>query len=462
MRSQPREILEQIAKGEWWWTARPEQVPPEGNWMIHMALAGRGWGKSRAGSEWLVERTIKHPVDRFDVPTEWLVIAETLSDARTICIEGPSGIVRVLERKGYERAKTAVSMKPTEYYYMRHPKPTIFVGDIGTKIFFQGADTPDVGRGYNAAGGWLDEICKWRYLKESWYEGIMPSLRADLIGDHPRIFVTTTPKPVDLIKEWVAQTDGSVSLVRGATFDNRSNLSPQVLIELEKRYKGTAIGRQELYGELLDLFDGAIFKYSDIENNRVGADPELEVARVMALDPSLTGEDDEMGIIIVSRDPEDHMYVLDDASILASGREAADHAWRIFADWGCDMMVYESNLGKAWMAQVLTDSYRMLQSEGVFPEHTNPPMTPVDSRLGKKLRAEPVAHRYEQGKVHHVGRFPRLEEQMTEWDPISTRESPDRLDALVHGCRHLMEGERRRVRVFNPLKKQLTLIRPTL
>lgn len=453
---QPKEVLEQIVNGEWWWTARPEQVPPEGDWMVHLALAGRGWGKTRAGAEWLVQRTLDHPVDRFEVPTEWLVIAETLADARTICIEGPSGILRVLVRKGFEEVRKAKDLAEGTWYYTRHPKPTVFIGEHGTKIFFQGADNPDVGRGYSAAGGWLDEIAKWRYLKDSWYEGIMPSLRADLVGDHPRVFVTTTPKPVDLIREWVNQGDGSVSIVRGSTFDNRSNLSAQVLVELERRYAGTAIGQQELYGELLNVMDGAIFKANDIERNRVDAEPEIEVYRVMALDPALTGEDDEMGIVIANRDVNDHIYVLQDASILAVGREAADHAWRVFLDWGCDMLVYENNLGKAWMHQVLSDSYHQMREEGLFPEATTPPLAPVDSQVGKKLRAEPVAHRYEQGRVHHVGRFPELENQMTEWDPAISRESPDRLDALVHACRHLMAGERRRVRIHNPNKYKLT------
>lgn len=447
---QPESVLEEIVRGEWWWTSRPEQVPPDGPWMVHLALAGRGWGKSRAGSEWLIQRTQDHPVDRFGVPTEWIVVAETLSDTRVICLEGPSGILRVLERR------------QIPYKYIKHPKPKLLIGEHETKIYFEGADNPDVGRGYNAAGGWLDEVAKWKYLRESWYEGIMPSLRADLIDDHPRVFITTTPKPVDLIKEWVSQTDGSVSVVRGSTFDNRANLSAQVLLELEKRYAGTSIGLQELYGELLDLFDGAIFKLGDIERNRVNVDPEIEVARVMALDPALTGEHDEMGIIVASRDPNDHIYILADASVQAVGREAADHAWTVFHDWGCDIMVYESNLGKAWMAQVLSDSYRQRQKEGLFPEHTNPPIVPVDSQVGKKLRAEPVAHRYEQGRIHHVGRFPLLETQMTEWDPNLTRESPDRLDALVHACRNLMTGERRRARIHTPTRHRIAVYSPTI
>lgn len=440
LQQQPLDVLVQITRGEWWWMSRPEQVPPPGNWFIHLALAGRGWGKSRSGAEWLIQRTEDHPVDRHGTPTEWLVIAETLADARTICVEGPAGLLRVLERK------------EIKYKYIKHPKPMILVGPDGTKIYFEGADDADVGRGYNAAGAWLDEICKWKYLKASWEEGIMPSLRADLQDDHPRVFVTTTPKPVDLIREWVARDDGSVSLVRGSTFDNASNLSAMTLEEMRKRYEGTTIGRQELYGELIENMDGALFKFSDIERHRIEKKelPELEVARVCAVDPALTGEDDEMGIVVASREPKNHIYILADESTMGSGRPAALHAWRTFARWNCDTLVYESNLGKVWMEQVLTDAYKELIKSGLFPERSTPPMKAVDSKHGKKTRAEPVAMRYEQGRIHHVGRFETLENQLVEWDPMIAKDSPDRLDALVHAVRHLMAGERREVRVHTP------------
>ena len=436
--AQPLEVLQQITRGEWWWTSRPEQIPPPGDWFIHLALAGRGWGKSRAGSEWLIQRTQDHPTDRHGTPTEWLVIAETLADARTICVEGPAGLLRVLERK------------EIKYKYIKHPKPMILVGEEQTKIYFEGADDADVGRGYNAAGAWLDEICKWKYLKASWEEGIMPSLRADLDGDHPRVFVTTTPKPVDLIREWVGRTDGSISLVRGSTFDNRSNLSAMTLAEMEKRYAGTTIGRQELYGELIENMDGALFKHSDIERGRVTELPDIEISRVCAVDPALTGEDDEMGIVVASRDPRNHIYILADESTMGSGRPAALHAWRTFSRWECDVLLYESNLGKVWMEQVLADAYKELMATGMFPDGSTPPMKAVDSKHGKKTRAEPVAMRYEQTKVHHVGRFGTLEAQLVEWDPLLTKDSPDRLDALVHAVRHLIAGEKKEVRIHTP------------
>ncbi len=440
---QPPHIIDDIMRGAWWWKARPEQVPPPGDWFVCLALAGRGFGKSRSGSEWIVEKSITHPYDASGAPTEWLVIAETLSDARTICVEGPAGILRALDRR---RIK---------YRYKMSPRPMILYPN-GSKIYTEGADSPDVGRGYNAAGAWLDEVGKWHTPRASWYEGIMPSLRADLVGDHPRAFVTTTPKPIDLIQEWIKRDDGSIHVIRGSTFDNASNLSDAVVAELLKRYEGTAIGRQELYGELLEAMDGALFTRLDLANYRVAEAPEL-VSIVVGVDPALTGEDDEMGIVVVGRDADNHQYVLEDASILAVGRAAALHAWRTFATWGADVLLYEANLGKGWMEQVFRDAYFELVGTGLFEAGSTPPLKSVDARRGKKTRAEPVAMRSEQGKLHLVGYFTKLEDQMATFCSWDTKESPDRLDALVHASRHLITGERRRGSLASPAQLSSTL-----
>lgn len=430
-------MVEEMARGEWWWVARPEQVPPPGDWFVCLALAGRGFGKSRAGSEWVVNQVLKHPFDSHGVPTEWLVLAETLSDARTICMEGPAGILRVLERR------------KIRHRYKMSPRPMILFPS-GAKIYTEGADNPDVGRGYNASGAWLDEICKWKYPKQSWDAGIMPSLRADLIGDHPRAFVTTTPKPVDIINDWVRRNDGTVHVIRGSTFDNSANLSQLVIQELRRRYDGTMIGRQELYGEILEAFEGALFSRLDIENNRVYEVPDNLVNIVVGVDPSLTGEDDEMGIIVVGRNRENHWYVLDDRSVMMVGREAALEAWRTVAQWGADKLVCEVNLGKRWMQQVFHDAYFELVGEGTFEKNTKPPLLGIDTKIGKRTRGEPVAMRCEQNKLHMVGRFPDLEDQMSTFVAWGTNDSPDRLDALVHACRFLMEGEKKQARISSP------------
>jgi len=436
--SQPLNILKEITRGEWWWLARPEQIPPPGDWLVHLVLAGRGFGKSRSGSEWLVQRILDYPYDRHGTPTEWLVIAETLSDSRIICVEGPAGILRVLQRRGIP------------YRYIKSPKPMIIFTETGSKIYCEGADDADVGRGYNAAGAWLDEICKWKQPRASWYEGIMPSLRADLMGDHPRVFVTTTPKPVDILREWVQRTDGTVSLVRGSTFDNASNLSQHVVSELRTRYEGTAIGRQELYGELLEALEGAMFSRLDIENHRVWQIDEHIMSTIVGVDPNLTGEGDEMGVVVLARGKSNHQYVLADRSSPKVGRDAARHCWEIMAEYGADVLLYESNLGKVWMKEVLADTYQEMCKEGLFPKNTTAPMKAVDSKAGKKTRAEPVALRLEQGRLHFVGRHPELETQCAEFVPDSGGDSPDRMDALVHASRHFMAAEKRNMRIASP------------
>lgn len=434
------DTIKQMARGEWWWESRPEQVPPEGNWHIHLYLAGRGTGKTRSGAEWLVDRSEKHPIDTSGFPTERLVMAYNLSDARTTCIEGASGILRVLDRR------------EIPYHYVRSPKPRIILTETEAKIHFTGAH-PDVARGFNLADAWLDEVVKWDYPKKTWVEGIMPALRADLPGDSPKAFVTTTPKPIDLLQEWLKRADGTVSIARGSTFDNADNLSKNMLTELLARYEGTAVGRQELYGEMLDSLDGHLFGWNDIAANRVDIGPEQVAHRTVAVDPGLTGseEGDETGVVVVCRDERDHMYVVADETAKLSGREAAMHAWDVYQRYNCDTLVYESNLGKAWMQQVFTDAYKELARAGKFPIDSTPPLVPVFSTQGKKLRAEPVAMRYEQSRVHHIGEFPKLESQMLGFDPLTSKSSPDRLDALVHACRHLMDGEKRRSRIISPL-----------
>lgn len=445
---QDEETLAEIVRQEWWWISRPEQVPPETGYTVFLYLGGRGTGKTRSGSEWVAERAIRYPYTTAGKPTEHLVVAESLAEARKLCVEGDSGILNVLDRRGIE------------YHYTRSPKPKITLVESGAKIFFEGADNPDCGRGGNNTSIWLDEVCTWRYAERVWLEGLLPSLRADIPGDRPRCFVTTTPKPIELLKMWVAEKDGSVEISRGSTFDNAINLNEAALSGLKKLYEGTRIGRQELYGEMLEDIEGALFSGVDITATRVDIGPEVVKSRVIAVDPSLTGAEDgdEMGIIVAVRDERDHIYILADASVRLVHREAAIHCWRVFEHYACDVMVVEDNLGKGWLKGVLNDAYIELRdNEGLFESHTNPPLQLVHSgyKQGKKLRAEPVAMRYQQHRVHMVGVHKELEDQLVSWDPLSSRESPDRLDAFVYACRWLMEGEKTRARLIMPTEYQV-------
>lgn len=441
---QSAQTIKEMRRGEWWYTARPEQIPPPGDWMIALYMAGRGAGKSRSGSEWMVEQVLKHPYDRHGVGTEWAIIAETLADARLICLEGPSGLLNVLDRR------------EIKHRYKQSPKPMVIIGD--SRIHTLGADDEDVGRGSNLSGVWLDEVCKWLFPYESWYQGIMPALRADLVDDHPRAFVTTTPKPIKLLIEWMGRDDDSIHIISGSTFDNAANLSPHVLRELNKRYAGTALGQQELYGKILELSGGGIFKRMDLIKHRVTEVPDGLISTVVGMDPSLTGEDDLTGIVVMGRDVKDHLYVLADKTVPSAGRAAAMAAWRTVAEYGADTLCYEENLGKRYLQEVLRDAYLELVKEGVFPQNTSPPMKPIHAKHGKKTRAEPVAMRAEQGRFHMVGTWEELEDEMVMFDPeSSSRESPDRMDAMVHAAIHLMAGERRRMRIADPQKYSFDL-----
>jgi phage terminase large subunit-like protein len=437
---QSRETLEQIEKGAWWWVGRPEQFKPPGDWLVWLIRSGRGWGKTRTGAEDLLDRVFRHPVDAFGQRTEWLVIAETLNDCRTACIEGNSGILSVLARMGLVKGK--------DFRYWKSPKLMIEFAS-GQVIYFEGADNADVGRGYNLAGLWADELAKWRYTYNAWYEGILPSLRAPLIDDHPRAVVTTTPKPIKLLIEWQHKTDGTVVITTGSIFDNIMNLSRFVVEELRKTYEGTRAGLQELYGHLLEDIEGALWSRPMIENNRIKAAdlPELKMV-VVSMDPGATGSADETGLVAVGRDYSDRDYVLADWTKRVVGHAAARRAWEMFRLFGATWLIIETNMGKKWLMQVVTDAYKEMQAEGLFPQGP-PPVKDVTSLAGKKLRAEPVASRYEQNRWHHVGTFIELEDQMCTWVPGET-ESPDRIDALVQGGLFLMGREGKLVRIAAP------------
>jgi phage terminase large subunit-like protein len=290
-----------------------------------------------------------------------------------------------------------------------------------------GADNPDAGRGFNLSGVWADEIAKWRYSYESWVEGIAPALR---IGVRPRAVVTTTPKPIKVLREWIGRTDGSVYVTRGSTFDNASNLSQAALIELQARYHGTRVGRQELYGELLDDVEGALWTRKIIDDYRVTPDLVPNLVRiVVAIDPAVTSgeESDETGIVVAGMTADGHYYILADKSL----RTTPDHWARVaiaqYEEWKADKVVAETNNGGDMVIMLLRT--------------VNPSVAvkKVSATRGKRVRAEPVSSLYEQGRVHHVGVFPQLEDQMIIWTPDNP-DSPDRLDALVWALTELMNG----------------------
>ena len=395
------EAKNKIAHSEYRLKARAQQLPPPGDWRIWLIMAGRGFGKSWTGARWLTEQAL------INDGTDWFVAAPTFGALKRVCFEGPSGILKAIDpslRSGYNRSDLVLTLTN------------------GSKIIGLSAEKPDGALGLNLSGGWADELAAWPY-DEMWTRGISPALR---IGD-PRVVITTTPRPVPLIKEFTARTDGSVVVTRGSTFDNAENLSPAALAELRQRYEGTRLGRQELYGELLLDTPGALWSLRDIDATRIKeADlPEL-VRIVVAIDPAVTsGENsDETGIVVVAKGADGRGYVLADRSCRDTPSGWAHRAIQAFNDYSADRIVAEKNQGGDMVEQTV---------RSVMP---SAPYKGIVAKVGKRLRAEPIAALYEQGRVSHVGAFDLLEDQMTSWLPDSGY-SPDRLDALVHGLTEL-------------------------
>lgn len=402
------EILAEIKKSPWWFIGRPEQQEPEGDWFIWLILSGRGWGKTRTGAEWLARKVMDNPKTKDGVSTQWAIFAPTFKDAKSICVEGPSGLLKALQHNGLENEK--------DYIYNKSSHKIDFAN--GARIHTFGTDSPDTGRGLNLSGAWLDEVASWQYPYETWTEGLAPALR---IGERPRVVVTTTPKPIRLLREWANRTDGSVHTTRGSTFDNSKNLSKNALEELRNRYEGTRTGRQELYGEILEQAEGALWTRNWIEDSRIDLDQVPRLVRVVVgIDPAVTSGEgsDETGIITCGLGEDKQFYVLADDTLRATPDAWGRRALQAYTKWRADRIVAEVNNGGDMVAMVIHQVDR------------NAPVKKVHATRNKTTRAEPISALYEQGKVHHVGGFAKLEDQMVLWTPES-RKSPDRLDALV-------------------------------
>lgn len=474
--AQPDWMIQEIVRDEWWYTARPEQKSPPGGWFVWLLLAGRGFGKTKTSAEWLADRVLTYPMDVSGFRTEWLIVAETLTDGLRLCVKGPAGIGRVLTRRlGDERRSKHDASGRWKLYGGSKPFIQLWdkSGAEAQVIYIEGADDEDVGRGYNAAGAWLDEFAKWPKPDGSWIEGIAPSLRAELpplilsdgtvIRDHPRVVVATTPKLVVQLVEWQDRTDGSVVVTSGSTYDNAGNLPPVILAELHKRYHGTRLGRQELLGELIREIQGAMWKLDWIEETRIDRRQLPQLASiVVGMDPAGTGERDETGLVASARGMDGDDYVLGDWSKRVAGNAAARRAWEMHRAYRAQWLVVESNMAKKWVSDVLEQAYLEMRKEGLFPPGGAPPIKLVNAKVGKDLRAEPVAARYEQRRVHHVrGQgLQDLETQQISWVPLEVvkgairprkNDSPDRVDALVHGQLALYDAEGMELAAASPL-----------
>lgn len=382
---------------------RPDQLPPADlDWLIWLIMTGRGWGKTHTGARWLLDQAEREIGD-------YAIVAPTFTDVRKVCVEGPSGILAAA-RPGailpgaYNRSTWQITLAN------------------GSKLHMLSADQPDRIRGYNFRGAWCDETGAWRY-DAAWYDGLVPALR---IGARPRVVITTTPRGTRLMRDLVARSDGTVAITRGSTWANRAHLSAVALAEFQ-RWEGTSRGRQELHGELLDDMPGAHWRRHWIDEHRAEKPPELRRV-VVGVDPSGTAHDgsDECGIVVAGIAHDGQVYVLDDAS-----RVASPDAWaRIVVDrydrHVADRVIVERNFGGDMVTSTLHHVRKTL------------PVTTVVASRGKAVRAEPIAALYEQGRVHHIGAFTDLEDQMCTWEAGSP-DSPDRMDALVWAITALVE-----------------------
>lgn len=383
--------------------ARPNQLPPPGDWRTWLLLAGRGFGKTRTGAEWVRSEVQHNGARRF------ALVAPTAADVRDVMVEGESGILATAPpwfRPKYEPSKRRLT-------WPNGAQATTF-----------SADEPERFRGPQYDRVWGDETGAWRYPEA--FDQLMLGLRLrDAHGGPPRCLVTTTPRPTPLIRRLIV--DPTTHLTRGSTFDNRAHLAAAYLDQIVRRYEGTRLGRQELYAEVLDDTPGALWKRDSIDARRVQRAPELRRA-VVAIDPAVTSGQgsDETGIVVAGLGVDGHGYVLADLSQKASPDAWARAACKAYADHDADRIVAEVNNGGDLVETVL----RTVDPRAAYRA--------VHASRGKQTRAEPIAALYEQGRVHHVGSLPYLEDQLCTWDPSADSKSPDRLDALVWALSELM------------------------
>lgn len=394
----------------WLKTAREKQLQPKIDHFIWLILAGRGWGKTRTGAQDIALYALKNP------DSICAVVAPTFGDLRRVCFGGDSGLLSIIPEDCMDKnfGSNGYAMTTQEIRL-----------NNGSKIIGFAAIKPDRLRGPQYHRVWADELCAWQDPQEV-FDQIMFGLR---LGDKPQCVITTTPKPIKLIKELIGRED--VQITKGNTFENKDNLAESALAMMLERYDGTTIGRQELYAEVLDDVEGALWNAQMIESTRLPAESDIELQQiVVAIDPAVTsGESaDETGIIVCGRDFEGHFYILEDLS----GRHTPDKwcriAVRAFYEWEADKVVAEVNQGGDLVERVL----RTIDD--------TVPYRAVRATRSKFTRAEPISALYEQKRVHHIGYYEELESQMCTYTGLTKEASPDRLDALVWGLFELSKS----------------------
>jgi phage terminase large subunit-like protein len=394
----------------WRTWARPKQLPPEGDWGTWMILAGRGFGKTRAGSGWVHERAMEYP-------GRWIaLVAKTPADARDYMIEGPGGLLR----------NTPPDQRPKF-----EPSKRRLTWENGSWATVYSDEEPDQTRGYSGDTAWIDELAKFRNARETW-DNLSFGMR-EASTDRPRRLVTTTPRPIPIIRELIKLP--TTRTVVGTSHENRVNLDPTWYEETVLSYEGTRIGRQEVLAEILDDFPGALWTRTMLDDAKVPASGVGDLERVVvAIDPSGTkGEDngDSVGIVVAGKGVDGFGYVLADRTCSLSPEGWGRRAVEAYHEFKADRIVAEKNFGGDMVRFVVQAADRNVAYED------------VTASRGKVVRAEPIAALYEQERIKHAGLFPELEDQMAAFTRSGYMgdKSPDRVDALVWALSDLLLGE---------------------
>ena len=398
----------------WPYWARENQRPPKGDWTTWLILAGRGFGKTRVGAEWIrycVEG--KTPLGSSSEAAERIAfIAETAADARDVMVEGEAGILEI---------------SPPDFRPLYEPSKRRLTWPNGAVATLYNAREPDQLRGPSHDHAWFDELAKFRYAEDTWDQAQF-GLR---LGSRPRQIITTTPRPIKVLKQIIADPDTVIT--RGSTYDNISNIAEAFAKKIISRYAGTRLGRQEIDAELLEDTPGALWTRDRIDELRKGWKDKPDLVRVVvAIDPAVTSGDDSdlTGIIVAGKGSDGHAYVIDDLTMKGTPDQWARVAVEAYHKYEADRIVAEVNQGGDMVEHLI----RTVDSN-VSYKH-------VHAMRGKVIRAEPVAALYEQGKVHHLGSFSELEDQMcaftNDFDKKTAGYSPDRVDALVWALSEFM------------------------
>jgi len=387
----------------WCKTARPKQITPKGDWNTWLILAGRGWGKTRTGAQDIAFYGLTRPNSRI------AIVTPTFGDGRDTCIEGVSGLMGCLDPESIENWNRSIG------------ELTLKNGTV-YKTF--SSEQPDRLRGPQFHRAWCDELGSWKN-PEAW-DQLMFGLR---LGVKPQVIITTTPKPTTLIKELVNNKDSLVT--RGSTFENQDNLAESAVKKLKEKYEGTRLGRQELFAEILEDVEGALWNRDMISKALLKSTEEVPtlVRTVVAIDPAVTQNklSNETGIVVCAKGFDEKFYVIDDVSGKYTPDSWAKIAVETYYKYEADKIIAEVNNGGDLVERVI----RTIDNNVSYGS--------VRATKGKYLRAEPISALYEQQRVKHIKPFQFLEDQMANYNPLTFAGSPDRLDALVWGLTELSQ-----------------------